>query len=225
SLPQTSLKQMEACLAPDERNRATRFRFSKDRNKFIVCRFALRNILASYSGTIPELVQFSYGPQGKPYLSDQSTLRFNVSHSGGMALVVAACGREVGVDIEQHYTARDLQPIAERFFSPREFEAIQMLPPLSREEAFFRVWTCKEAYLKAKGVGLSGSLDRFEVSVLPGQPAELLSVLDDPDEPGRWSMRNFCPSPNYSAALAVEGHDWSLSSHLWKPSFQVSMAN
>ena len=158
-----------------------------------------------YSGTL------HVNAFGKPFLppehSDQD-LRFNVSHSGGVALIAIAQGREVGVDIEAIRSGADHLAISERFFSERERSALRTLSSTRQRDAFFACWTRKEAYIKARGKGLSIPLDQFDVSLEPDAPARLLASRDDPAQEARWSMVALDPGPGFAAALVVEGHDW-----------------
>jgi 4'-phosphopantetheinyl transferase len=208
-------------LDDDERSRADRFYFSRDRERFIVARGVLRAILGRYSNRAPESLSFSYSAHGKPALvpeSDADAIRFNLSHSHGMALYAVSRGREVGVDLEFIRGDLEAEQIAERFFSHSEIETLRALPPNLRKYAFFLCWTRKEAYIKARGEGLSLALDQFDVSLTPGEPAALLSTRSDSDEALRWSLRNLNPAPGYTAALAVKGRDWTLSCWQWPQS-------
>lgn len=206
-------------LLPDEQVRASRFYFQKNREHFIVARGSLRVILGRYLNTEPEQLQFRYNSYGKPALIGQSGsngVRFNLSHSRGLALYAIARGREIGVDLE--YIRSDFADgqIADRFFSLREAKALGAIPTDSRIAAFFNCWTRKEAYIKARGKGLTLPLDQFEVSLVPGEPATLLRVSGNPDETSRWSLRELLPASGYVAALAVEGHDWQLKCWQWQ---------
>ena len=208
-------------LDDDERSRADRFYFSRDRERFIVARGILRAILGRYSNRSPNSLCFSYSTHGKPELvseSDADGIRFNLSHSHGEALYAVSRGREVGVDLEFIRCDLEAEQIAERFFSHSEIETLQALPPSLRKYAFFLCWTRKEAYIKARGEGLSLALDKFDVSLTPGEPAALLSTQSDVDEAHRWSLRNLTPADGYAAAVATKGHYWTLSCWQWPQS-------
>jgi 4'-phosphopantetheinyl transferase len=199
--------------------RAGRYYFARDRNHFTVARGLLRLILGGYLDSDPAALHFVYGTHGKPALAADNggtLLRFNVSHSGGFALYAVAQQRELGVDIEQIRPefARE-QGIAERFFAPQEVATLRALPVDVQPEAFFACWSRKEAYIKARGLGLAMPLERFAVSLAPGEPAALLSTADDPQEARRWTMQALAPVPGYAAALAVAGHDWCLNCWRW----------
>lgn len=194
-------------LSADEQSRAERFLHSVHRGRFIASRGILRCILGDYLGVGPQKIRFSTCSHGKPRLEDplhQAGLRFNLSHSYGMALYAVAENRDVGIDVE--YLARpcrELQ-IARRFFSSEEAQVIAGLPDNHRRKAFFVCWTRKEALLKAKGVGLSIPLDRFEVSVRPEDPPALLRTDWNEKERLQWRLFNVEPGPDYVASLAVE---------------------
>jgi 4'-phosphopantetheinyl transferase len=213
------LTRLRQVLADDERRRAERFHFDKDRRHFIAARGALRVLLGRYLGQRPEEVRFVYGNQGKPSLAREhkgNDLRFNLTHSHGLALLAATRGRDIGIDVERvREMERDGEPLAERFFSPREAAALRALPLEPRREAFFHCWTRKEAYIKANGKGLSLPLDQFDVSLRPGEAAALLATHQDPDEVNRWSMRSLLPGEGYVGAVAVEGHSWRLWCGEW----------
>ncbi|HVQ39755.1 MAG TPA: 4'-phosphopantetheinyl transferase superfamily protein, partial [Pyrinomonadaceae bacterium] len=132
--------------------------------------------------------------------------------SHGRALYAISNGREVGVDLE--FMRNDLadEKVAERFFSAGEIRSLQAVPIESRKEAFFNCWTRKEAYIKARGEGLSMPLDEFEVSLTPGEPAALLINHQEPAESNRWTMLSVPVPAGYVAALVVEGSDWKLRS-------------
>lgn len=199
--PPDRIEELTQGLSEDERARALRFYQSKDRRRFIFARAALRQILATTLQVAPDALRFGYGPQGKPRLVD-GALCFNLSHSDELALVAVARGREVGVDVERMRAARDAARLARRFFARNESDALMALPPAQRLAAFYRCWTRKEAYLKARGDGLSLPLDAFEVSLDPDAPAKLLAA---PDGAGTWALCDVPAGPEYAAALAVEG--------------------
>nr|AFB69926.1 4'-phosphopantetheinyltransferase 8N [uncultured bacterium] len=205
------LDRLQATLSHDERLRVARFRFLRDRRCFIAARGVLRHILAVYVGCEPAALRFCYSGTGKPALATDvgaPDLRFNLSHSHGLAIYVVARGREVGVDLESIQPRFVEDQIAERFFSAREVSALRALPISTQPEAFFNCWTRKEAFVKAKGLGLTIPLNSFEVSLTPGQPAELLSFHADPSEASRWKLAALVPSPGYIAAIAAEGKEW-----------------
>jgi 4'-phosphopantetheinyl transferase len=213
--PAREVQRLQDLLAPDELSRAGRFRSQTDRQRFVIARGLLRTILSRYLGLEPGQVRFAYDDYGKPALIPKSapgTLNFNMSHAHGLSLVAITRERGIGIDVE--YTRPplpDAEQIVERYFSVEEKEAFRVLPPPQRHEAFFRWWTCKEAYLKARGTGLSLPLDRLVVALNPGEPAPLLRVKGDPQETGRWSFRELIPAPGYVATLAVEGAGWRLA--------------
>ena len=208
SLIVSQTSKLEAILDRDELARADRFRFQKDRDRFIVARGALRTILAGYFQTRPAALRFSYSSYGKPTVGDAlaaAALRFNLSHANELAVVAVTCGREIGIDIEHIRAEFAAGEIAERYFSRREILQLRALPADLQTEAFFNCWTRKEAYIKARGLGLSMPLDQFDVSLAPDAPAALLDNRLDEGEVSRWSFQELFPAPDYAAALAVEG--------------------
>lgn len=196
-------------LSEGERARAARFYFERDRRRFIAGRAALRRILAAYLDRAPAALVFALGPYGKPALENPG-LEFNLSHSGGCGLIAVTRGRRVGVDVEGIRTDFACEEIARRFFAPAEVEALAASAPHEYATAFFRCWTRKEAYVKARGDGLTLALDRFEVQLDAAATRAIASCLDDPSECSRWSLREILPGPGYLGALVVEGDDWTL---------------
>jgi 4'-phosphopantetheinyl transferase len=197
-------------LSTYERGWADRFHFEKNRNNYIVCHGILRIILGHYLNVAPGLIRFNYGRNNKPSLANgpgRGKLYFNLSHSEGIALYALGMNREIGVDIEYLREVPEMETLFERFFSPRENEVFQILPENRRQKAFFNCWTRKEAFIKAIGEGLSYPLDRFVVSIVPDEPAKLISIDGDAEAAARWSIHDLKPAAGYTAALAVRG--WS----------------
>ncbi len=204
----TVLETLFESLSTDERQRAGRFHFRKDCDRFIIARGVLRQILSRYLNTSPAQLRFSYTEYGKPELQDvpgKVPVRFNMSHSNEMALYAVTLGREIGIDVE--FIREDFAgiEIAERFFSTAEVAVLRALPSALQTPAFFNCWTRKEAYIKARGEGLSYPLDQFTVSLTPGEPACLLSTHLDPRDAERWKLFALSPADGYVGALAVEG--------------------
>jgi 4'-phosphopantetheinyl transferase len=191
-----------AVLAPDEQLRADRFRFDPDRQRFIAARSGMRRILGRYLNRDAGAIEFSYGSHGKPFLADRA-IEFNLSHSGDWAVLAVAGDRVVGVDIERIKPVAELEKLTARFLLAAEHERIVALAEVDRVLAFFRTWTCKEAYLKATGEGL-GQLKSLEVLVALGQPARLLS-------PAGWGLRELWLDVGYVGAIAVPAVDWRVS--------------
>jgi len=197
-------------LSMAERERANRFRFDADRDRFVRSRAALRMILASYLSTAPEALVFREGAHGKPFVdspADAVPLRFNLSHSDNLALVAVARGREVGVDVERVRPVSDMAGIAARFFSPLERQALDRVPPERRLHAFFATWVLKEAYLKGCGDGLLRRLEDFDVATGDDKLPRLLSVRDRLGDEARWALWRLEPGDGYVAALAADGSD------------------
>ncbi len=203
---QASSAMERACyevLTSEERERAARFRIERPRNDFILTRGTLRSLLAGYIGVTPQELSFRYTAHGKPLLNGQSDLRFNVSHTDGLALIAVVKAREIGVDVEKISAAPDVRKLAERFFSIQERRSLEPLSGDELQAAFFRCWTRKEAYVKARGEGLSLPLHQFDVSVAPNESRALLATRPDPSEAGRWTLQDLPVSHGYVAAVAV----------------------
>ncbi len=197
-----------ALLSADEQAKAQRFHFERDRRRFIVGRGTLRMILGRYVNLPPEKLRFEYHAYGKPALVAELLKQefcFNLSHSEEMVLYAVTRNREVGIDLEYIRPIPDAEKLAEQFFSPAERAELDALPLSKKLVSFFSGWTRKEAYLKARGDGMTYPLDQFSVSMDCEQPAKLLEVKEDPQELSRWSLHALTPAPGYIGALAVEG--------------------
>jgi 4'-phosphopantetheinyl transferase len=202
---------LEAILSVDESDKARGYHFDRDRRRFTVARAILRILLGRYLQTRPEVVAFEYGPHGKPSLAGRNQgIRFNVSHSQDVALIAVAHDREVGVDIECLRPITDQEQLVASNFSSREMTTYLNLPASQRQAAFFAAWTRKEAYLKARGDGLSLPLNSFSVSLGPDESAALLEVPSDPLELTRWRMANLSLASGYAGALVAAGEGWSI---------------
>ncbi len=197
-------------LSDNEKARADRYRFPKDRCRFISGRGQLRRLLAHYTEMSPEIIRFVVGSKGKPALASERNplaLEFNLSHSGNLALYAFSRSRPVGIDVEALHPERDIEKIADEFYTPREAASIKELPEPERLLAFFTCWTRKEAYLKAHGEGLGFGLDRFEVSPLPNAATILLATPFDPAETLRWKFLPLKVPTGFAAACAVRAED------------------
>jgi len=211
--------KMRQILAPDERSRADRFHFEADRRRAVIGRAYLRLLLGRILDLPANTLRFEYDEFGKPGLSPKQALplEFNVSHSGDLILIAIATGLVVGIDVEKVRADLDLAGIAARFFSAAECKILASLAGPIRYRAFFACWTRKEAYLKAKGVGLSLPLDQFDVSFLPDEEPRLVATRPDPAEARRWRLRAFDLSGDYAAALAAPNSKWKLKCWNWDP--------
>ncbi len=216
AMDSAALQRLENTLAEDERVRAGRFIFERDRNAFVAARGILRDLLSRYLSCAPQTIEFVYGPRGKPAISDKrqspQRLSFNLSHAQGLALIGIGRDREIGIDVELIRPEFGGEEIAKRYFSPQEIDELGRLPTELRAEGFFLCWTRKEAYIKAKGDGLHIPLESFDVSLTPGLPAKLNS-----DDQARWGLRSLAPEPGYAAAIVAEGDDWQLRQCRWTP--------
>jgi 4'-phosphopantetheinyl transferase len=204
-------------LSTDERERADRFHFDRDRQRFTATRAILRTLLAAYlaadrNAVEPGKLVFRYSAKEKPSLDGEHSggVEFNLSHSGTMALLAFTRGRALGVDVEQVREQADRDAIARRFFSEYEQKELAALPAAERCAGFFRCWTRKEAYIKATGDGLSLPLHQFDVSLVAGDENALLATHPDAGEAARWSMREVPAREGYAAALCVHGQGWKL---------------
>jgi 4'-phosphopantetheinyl transferase len=207
-------------LSDDERQKADRFHFPADRQCHIIGRALVRIFLAHLLERQPADFRFRYNEFGKPYLADnpdERDLHFNISHSGDFIAIALAARRHIGIDVECIREDLALEQLVLRFFSPREQADWGTLPAHQKRDAFFRCWTRKEAYIKARGMGLSMPLHQFDVSLRPGEPPMLLATRPDPAERTRWVIQDLCFGPLHMAAVAVEGSNCQLRMMEWSP--------
>jgi len=211
----TIVHSLFATLCATEKQRAERFYLQLHGDRFIVSRGVLRKVLASYLQIQPNEIDFSYNSHGKPSLvvADAEPLRFNLSHSQELALIAVTQNCNVGVDLEYIRSDFPCQEIAGRFFSPTEVAVLRSLPPHLQITAFFNCWTRKEAFIKATGKGLSLPLDKFDVSLTPGEPAKLLYTSWDESEAQRWTLQEIIPDAGYVGAIALPRKNWCIKQY------------
>jgi 4'-phosphopantetheinyl transferase len=214
--------QLARILSADEHERAARIRRTRDQQRWIVCRGTLRQIAGHYLDLAPEGVLFEYGLHGKPQVSSTGRidLEISISHSEDHALLAFAPDRELGVDLEVINEIIDPLNIAERFFPPDETDMIRELSGDARLRAFLRCWTAKEAYLKARGLGLSVQLNQVRT---PFANHNQVRVRDgaEPVGPRDWSLLPIDPGPDIVSTLAVPGGDFALRCWTLQTSLQA----
>jgi 4'-phosphopantetheinyl transferase len=199
-------RDVEALLTPEERARGQKLLLERDRVRFTRARAGLRIVLGACLGVGAASVRIRQGRGGKPELElGHAPLRFNLSHSGGRALVAVALGRDLGVDLELVRDDLDHLAMARRFFTPREKAAI-LASEHGSLAAFYRCWVAKESYLKARGEGLASPLDAFEVD--PDAPTGGLRWSALEDDPRRWRIEQLNVGHGCAAALTCEEGDW-----------------
>lgn len=182
--------EFEARLSADERQRSTRFRVASARHRFVLARTLLRRRLGDSLNVNPTALVFANGERGKPHMVTPDLARpphFNLSHSGDV-VVLAVSPTEVGVDVESMREVANAERLARRFFSPAEHKIVHGLKVADRGHAFLRIWTQKEAYLKATGLGVGMPLREVETESDPEAPPRLLAIAGDRDEAGRWTL-------------------------------------
>jgi 4'-phosphopantetheinyl transferase len=213
-------EKLYTVLSADERQRAGLFKFEKLKNRFIVARGALRDILSRYLDCPAGTIALEYESHGKPKLAaamNQNKICFNLSHAEELALCAVSRECPIGVDVEYVRPLADAEKIAKRFFSPLESAAFCALPDEQKPAAFFNCWTRKEAFIKALGEGLSHPLHRFDVSFLDSEPVALLNTRPDSQEALKWTLLALAPAENYTGALAVRGKGFRLQCWQWQP--------
>jgi len=200
-------------LSDGEIKRADRFHFDRHRRRFAVSHNALRAILAGYLDVHPVDIEYGQTSHGKPWLSGMHKefgLFFNLTHSHELGVVAVTMEGEVGVDVEYVKTMGDIDGIAARFFSTVEQGAYLGLSDEQRVAGFFNCWTRKEAFIKAIGEGLSHPLDKFDVTLTPGEPAGFLRIGEDAQEAPHWTLLTIQTDPNYIGAVALRSKGISI---------------
>jgi 4'-phosphopantetheinyl transferase len=212
------VSEFAATLSKDEQARADRFHFDRDRNRFIVGRGLLRAILARYVGERHAALAFTYGLKGKPALAPttgKSRLLFNLAHADDLLLLAVSRDCAVGIDVERIRPCEDTETIAASHFSIREASGLRKLPVARRLKAFYRLWTRKEAWLKATGDGISESLSQVEVSFLEDEQARLLSLFGSSETVQDWTLCELLPAPGFLGAMAAPAPDVPLNCWHW----------
>jgi 4'-phosphopantetheinyl transferase len=196
----------DALISEDERARQARFRFARDRRRYLVTRALVRTVLSRYAAVRPQDWTFSTGPHGRPAISASHlapSLEFNISHSADLVMLGITSDRMLGIDVES-IDAReaDIDGL-DRYFAPEESAALLSLPPPARRQRFFDLWTLKESYIKARGMGLAIPLDRFRFELIGEQRLLLHMRPDLGDSPQRWRLWQLSLRPHYLAAVCA----------------------
>ncbi len=196
-------------LSPEERARGERFAFEKDRLLHLLARVLVRTSLSQLTGVDPGQWQFSQTAHGRPELASPAfgaeALRFNISHTPGLVACVVARTHDVGIDVESGARSLPTAELAHRFFSPSEADQLAAFDAPLRQARFLALWTLKEAYLKARGFGLSLPLDSLCATIADDGSLQLVLRTDVEPEPAAWSFLPFRFGVHYSGAVAVRG--------------------
>jgi 4'-phosphopantetheinyl transferase len=203
-------------LSQDEKKRVSRLRSAKDKMRFIVSRSLLRKSLSHYLDASPSEVRFIYNKYGKPNIDPeyhQENIRFNLSHSENLALYAITQNREIGIDVEYIRKVDKADKIVKRFFSKEEGEFYYSQPDRKKNWAFFTLWTRKEAYSKARGMGIGLPTKEFDLQLVPTEVGHTNNIRTRNKE-SKWSLINIEIDSDYLAALATEGNDFKISH--WK---------
>jgi 4'-phosphopantetheinyl transferase len=213
------LIRLSELLSPDEHQRVARFKFDRHRNRFIAGRGILRSVLSGYANRDPADLVFNYAKHGKPELVFHARplpLQFNLAHSVDLALIAVTTLGPIGVDVEEVRPVKDAGDLVARFFSARENGLFQNVAEDRKPAAFFNLWTRKEALLKATGEGITGGLNRVEVSFLPGDRAEFLAVDGDAAKARTWTLEALKPAGGFTGAVAVQSVNAPISCWRWQ---------
>jgi len=199
------LDRYRELLAPDEAARERRYKFPIDRQRFLVRRALVRTVLSHYTEDDPRRWTFVNNAYGKPAIVKPAgvPLRFNLSHTRGLAVCAVARQHDVGVDVEDLEQEDVDLGIAKQYFAAAEVDTLRGLPHRQQRTAFFELWTLKEAYIKARGMGLSIPLGDFAFSILPGRPPTISFAAGCDDDPKDWRFAQIRLHDRHQIALAV----------------------
>jgi len=204
-----SLSFLEPCLDDRDRERAARFRFSEDRARFVLGRGLLRKCLGHYLQRTPETIELAVTDRGRPVLPHDETVQFSISHTHDLAAIALTAGARVGIDLECVQPRLDLVELAKRIFSEEDLQTFQALPGGEAPAAFFRAWTRKEAYLKARGEGIADGLRQISVSLGAEQTGSLQDARDE-SAARTWRLLTLPVPADYMGSLACDHADKQL---------------
>ncbi len=211
------LSRLSSALLPDELTRASRYHLPRDRDRFVAARGLLRHALAAHLQTGPESIRLGYSANGKPFLEGGSDFHFNLSHAGPHLMIAIARGRRLGVDIEPDPSPRVISELATVVLSPPERRALARTARPERPAWFGRMWTRKEAFIKADGRGMEMPLEQIDVMTDPGS-VRLLDPGPGWHRAAEWSLRAITAPVGHAACVAAEGAAWSVECAEWRVS-------
>ena len=191
-------------LSFDEQARASRFRFQKDRDLFVMSHVALRILLGRATNATPHDLAFLTSPSGKPSLNG-SSLHFNLSHSGDCAVIGICRSCEIGVDVEHVSAERGLKDLVESHFAHEERLTLEQFEGEAWVRKFYRVWTLKEAYLKAEGVGLIDALYEIEFDLSAGTETAIVNSPIEGFRSSDWSVFTPDVADDYACSVVLKG--------------------
>jgi 4'-phosphopantetheinyl transferase len=199
------LAAYEALLTPEERARKQRYYFEKNRHEYLITRALVRSVLSRYAPVRPAAWAFSANEWGCPAIAtpEGAGLRFNLSNTRGLVCCLVAADRDVGIDVEDVEREGETVAIADRFFSPTEVAELHTRPEERRRARFFDYWTLKEAYIKARGMGLAIPLDHFSFLLTDHRPIGIAFDPRLPDDPDAWQFEQLRPTKSHLISLAI----------------------
>jgi 4'-phosphopantetheinyl transferase len=217
NIAEPRLNECLRLLAPDEAARARRYVFEQHRRQSVVAWGMLRKLLSKYTAVAPQSLVFGRNAFGKPHLVEpaDSPIQFNMSHTHGIILYAVTRDCPIGVDVEDTQRRGGGIELARRFFARVEVAALETLPPQVQHDAFFRFWTLKEAYIKARGLGLSIPLQSFAFTLGDGRPPTMALTKPDEGTPNAWQFAELRLGDRHRAAVAIQcPQDAPLSIHV-----------
>jgi 4'-phosphopantetheinyl transferase len=200
-------QRYRALMTPDERARGDRFYFERDRARYRVTRALVRSVLSRYAPIAPQDWRFDATTYGQPLIvnpePEAQSLAFNLTHTSDLVVLAVTRQRAIGVDTE-NITRGALLDVADRFFAPSECEHLWALPSEQHTTRFFELWTLKESYIKARGMGLSIPLHKFAFDLREPGAVSLATLPELQDPAERWALRHLWATPEHPVALCVD---------------------
>ncbi|HEY0819357.1 MAG TPA: 4'-phosphopantetheinyl transferase superfamily protein [Rhizobacter sp.] len=200
-------ERYRALMTPDERARGDRFYFERDRARYRVTRALVRSVLSRYAPIAPQDWRFDATTYGQPLIvnpePEAQSLAFNLTHTSDLVVLAVTRQRAIGVDTE-NITRGALLDVADRFFAPSECEHLWALPSEQHTTRFFELWTLKESYIKARGMGLSIPLHKFAFDLREPGAVSLATLPELQDPAERWALRHLWATPEHPVALCVD---------------------
>ena len=199
------LSQYHSLLGEEEKQRLERFHFKKDQHNYLISHALVRLVLSEYADLKPEAWQFQKNSHGRPDIkqaANDTSLKFNLTHTKGLCACVVTCGAECGIDAEIVNRKNNLKKIAQRMFADSELDTMKSLHGWEFREAFFRFWTLRESYVKALGTGLAGSSKAFHFCIDDKAEIEFKNSEADLDKE-QWQFALLEPTENHIAAVAL----------------------
>ena len=220
--PEDLINLFHTSLSKEEKDRISKYKFKLLRDRQTVSKGLLKSFISSYLNIGTGEINFVQNEYGKPSLTpelNEIDLHFNISHSEHFGMFAFTIGKQLGIDIESVQEITNLNQIVDLCFSDSEKEWFYNSDPGLKKELFYKVWTGKEAYIKAIGKGLSFPLKEIEFKINSNNSIEFQNVHGDLPYRGKWNIFTFNPHPNFISSLVVEANGLKIKKYSWDDAF------